>query len=227
MRNWWRAEKNRRSLLVPPIDTSRVEILVDANFRRSVEEVRKYTMLDVARLANLWYLAKLAGQGVFLEVGTYRGGGALHICNAIKDRGDPFYCFDPFEKGGFQTLGQEDAVFGKNDFMDTSYQAVSNLLAGMPNARVIQGFFPGAAKQIGIRNIAFCHLDVDVYEATRASLEYLAERLAPRSLIVLDDINRDIRGVDNAVSDFLKTHRSFLFLPMFPSQGLLLSKSLW
>lgn len=227
MRDRRHVEEARRSLLVPPIDTANVEILLDADFRKSAEEVGRYTLLDVARLANLWSLARLAGAGAFMEVGTYRGGAALHICNAIKGRGYPFYCFDPFERGGFQTLRDDDALFEKNQFTDTRYEAVLSLLAGMPNAKVVQGFFPAVAEEIGISQIAFCHLDVDVYEATSASLEYLAERLAPRSLIVLDDLHRKVLGVDRAVEHFMKSHPQFLLFPIFPSQGVLLSKRLW
>ena len=222
-----RAAKKQQRLLRPPIDTNNVEILFDPEFRKSVDQVKNYTLLDVARLANLWYLARLAGPGVYLEVGSYQGGGALHICNAIDARGNPFYCFDPFEKGGFEKMSENDTLFRQNEFMETQYQAVVKLLSGKPNAKVIQGYFPAEAENIELDDIAFCHLDVDVYEATREGLEFLASRLAPRSLIVLDDMNRKAEGVEKAVAEFLAAHPSFLLLPMFPSQGVLLSKALW
>ena len=218
---------NRRRLLEPPIVTNNVEILFDEEFRRSVVQVKKHTLLDVARLANLWSLAQLAGPGVFLEVGSYRGGSALHICNAIDVRGARFYCFDPFEKGGFEKITKLDKLFEANDFRDTPYEAVAKLLSGKHNATVVQGFFPAAAEGLDLTDIAFCHLDVDVYEATKSSLEYLAVHLAPRSMIVLDDVNRKVEGVDAAISEFLADHPSFLFVPLFPSQGLILSKALW
>ena len=36
---------------------------------------------------------------------------ALHICNAIEHRDADFYCFDPFEKGGFEEIGDQDQCF--------------------------------------------------------------------------------------------------------------------
>src|SRR4051812_47999120 len=76
-------EGARRRLLCPPIDTTNIEVLADTAFQRSAAEARAWTLLDVGRLANLWTMAQMAGEGAFLEVGTYRGGGALHILNAI------------------------------------------------------------------------------------------------------------------------------------------------
>ena len=223
----YHAATSRRRLLQPPIDTNNVEILSDKDFCRSVAQVRDHTILDVARLANLWSLAKRAGPGVFLEVGSFRGGSALHICNAVDDRMSAFYCFDPFETGGFEKITGSDKLFRSDDFRETAYETVQKLLAGKPNAKVVQGFFPAAAEGLDLRNIAFCHLDVDVYKATKSSLEYLSCRLAPRSMIVLDDVNRRVEGVDVALTEFLADHPCFLLVPMFPSQGLLLSKALW
>jgi len=224
----YREAKSREKLLSPAIEAEYVEILSDPEFRSSVTQVKEYTCLDVARLANLWNLARLSGPGIFLEVGSYKGGTALHICNAIELRGASFYCFDPFEKGGFDKLSDYDTAFRPADFTDTRYEAVVRLLSSKPDARVIQGFFPAAAESLNLRDIAFCHLDVDVYEATKKSLEYLAPRLAARSLIVVDDVDhRETPGVNKAVAEFLASNPSFLFIPMFPTQAVLLPKSLW
>jgi O-methyltransferase len=223
-----REGKNRDELLNPAIDVEYVAILFDPKFRSSVTQVKDYTCLDVARLANIWNLARLVGPGIFLEVGSFKGGTALHICNAIENRGADFYCFDPFEKGGFEALGDKDQCFKPNDFTDTRYEMVVKLLSGKPHAKVIQGYFPAAAEHLNLANIAFCHLDVDVYGATKESLEFLAPRLAPRGLIVLDDVDHlETPGVNKAVTEFLASHSSFLYIPMFPTQAVLLPKSHW
>ncbi len=223
----YRAAKARKRLLQPPIDTNNVTVLSDQEFCKSIAQVRQHTLLDVGRLANLWCLARQVGPGIFLEVGSYRGGSALHICNAIDGQARMFYCFDPFEKGGFEKITDRDTLFQASDFQDAAYAAVVHLLSCKPNAKVIQGFFPAAAESLALSNIAFCHLEVDVYAATKLSLDYLSSRMAPRSLIVLDDINRNVEGVDTAVAEFLADHPSFIFIPVFPSQGVLLSKILW
>lgn len=216
--------------LIPPVETEYVNILHDSAFLRSVLQVKEYTCLDAVRLANLWNFVRLVDTGLFLEVGSFRGGTALHICNAIDEfhKGARFYCFDPFEEGGFEKIGDCDAAFKATDFTDTSFKAVDRLLSKKPFAKAVQGFFPAAAEGLDLRGISFCHLDVDVYEATRNCLEYLAPRMSPRSLIVLDDVGHfETPGVDRAMKEFVVAHPSFLAIPIFPCHALLLPKTFW
>lgn len=226
----YRPPEMHHAPLDPPVETGYVSLLHDAVFRRSVVQVKDRTCQDAARLANLWNLVRCVGPGTFLEVGSYRGGTALHICNAIDEfhPGAPFYCFDPFESGGFENLSGIDAMFKPDDFMETHRDEVAELLRGKSYARAVQGFFPAAAETMELGSIAFCHLDVDIYTATRDSLAFLAPRLAPRSIIVLDDLDhRETPGVRLAMEEFLRVRPEFVMLPMFPVQGVLLSKALW
>jgi O-methyltransferase len=214
--------------LEPPIENEYISMLSDPDFKRSVAEVRDYTCLDLVRLANLWMLAKMAGTGTFLEVGSFRGGTALHICNAMEGRDTPFFSIDPFETGGFENLIDCDRAWKSSDFTNTHYDSVCALLANKSFAKVIRGFFPAAAKQLDLDNIAFCHLDVDIYNATLESLEYLAPRLAPKGVIVVDDTgHNETPGVDLAVRDFVAANPAFLVVPMFPCQSVLMPKHLW
>ncbi|MDR3763972.1 MAG: TylF/MycF/NovP-related O-methyltransferase [Acidobacteriota bacterium] len=226
--------RNRRPELEPPLDppveTSSVALLHDPAFLRSVAQVKDRTCLDAPRLANLWTLVRTVGPGKFLEVGSFRGGTALHLCNAIDcfHPGSPFYSFDPFEQAGFENLTDCDHVFKAADFTNTRYEEVRALLAGKPNAQVMQGFFPAAAAGLELDQIAFCHLDVDIYAATRDSLNFLSTRLAPRSAVMLDDLDHcETPGVRMAVEEFLAGHPGFLLFPVFPCQGILISKALW
>ncbi len=178
--------------------------------------------------SGIWYAS--AGPGTFLEVGSFRGGTALHICNAIDEfhANAKFHCVDPFETGGFEQLDAGDGAFRPTDFTHTSCGQVQKLLASKPNAQVIQGYFPAAVEALNLGNISFCHLDVDVYEATRSCLAYVAPRLAPRSLILLDDIGHiGIPGALKAANEFVAADPSFLMIPIFPCQALLLPKLLW
>lgn len=217
--------------LNPHIDTGRVEMLHDPTFLSSVAQVKPYTCLDEARLANIWNLVKLVGDGIFLEVGSFLGGTALHICNAMDDSrhaGSRFYCFDPFELGGFESIGPGETAFRLDSFTETSYAAVVKRLSVKHNAQVVQGFFPQAAEPFDLQNIAFCHLDVDLFEASLKCLNYLAPRLAPRSLILVDDLGQvETPGVRTAIQLFLEQNPSFLLLELFPCQGLLLPHHLW
>ncbi len=218
--------QTRQRLMTPPLEPEYVNILLDNEFADSVAQVKDLTCLDFARLANVWTLARTAGPGIYLEVGSFRGGTALHICNAIADRKAEFFCFDPFEKGGYEKLGELDKWFKPNDFTQTGFERVKGLLSSKPYAKVIQGYFPDAAEGLDLKNIAFCHLDVNTYDATQRSLEFLAPRLSSRGLIVIDDYGMtETPGVVKAVVEFLAIHPSFMLIPMFPVQAVLLPKS--
>ena len=213
--------------LDPPVETGYVEIFQNSTFRRSVAQVRDRSCLDMVRLANLWHGVRAAEPGCFLEIGTYRGGTALHICNAIDAfrPGSPFYCFDPFERGGYESVGPDEGEFTPNDFMNTSYSEVAKLLAAKPDATVVQGYFPAAAEAYNLHDISFCHLDINVYSATLASLQFLAPRLTPGGIVMLDDIGRcETPGVRRAVMEFLAQYPSFFLIELFPCQGLLVSR---
>ncbi|MBM3833097.1 MAG: hypothetical protein FJ403_07465 [Verrucomicrobia bacterium] len=211
--------------LHPPIVGQDLMVLKDAEFQRSIKAVEHHTLLDVARLANLWNLARMTGPGTFMEVGTFRGGGALHISNAAPER--EIFVFDTFE--GFRNLARGlDDIFDPNWFKDTTEEHVRLLFRPL-NRRVtvVKGFFPQSAASLDLGKVAFCHLDVDVYEATKESLNFLAGRLAPRSLIVIDDFRRGAHGLDRAVSEFLGLRKEFSCFPLFPGQALLFSRKLW
>lgn len=211
--------------LDPPINGRDLAVLGDSEFQRSVRMVREHTLLDAARLANLWNLARQTGPGSLLEVGAFRGGGALHIANACPDR--PMFVFDTFEGFPRMTPGLDD-IFDPGWFRDTTAEHVRRLfLSAQRTATVVEGCFPESAGAQDLGQVAFCHLDVDLYEATRDALEFLADRLAKRSLIVMDDYQRGAHGVDQALGEFLETHDAFNCFPMFPGQALLFSRTLW
>ena len=115
-----------------------------------------------------------------------------------------------------------------NQFTDTSEEYVRSLFAShKKKAEIVKGFFPASALNVNLGEIAFCHLDVDVYDATKKSLYYLSDKLAKRSFILLDDYHREAKGVDAAVDEFLRDHPRFRCFPLHSSQGLVFSLDLW
>lgn len=218
---------NREYPILKPVDPNKVDVLKDPAFQASLAQCRDETNLDTDRLANLWQFARLAGPGSMLEVGSWHGGGALHMANAAPGR--EIYVFDPFsDSQSFDSLHPDlDRSFAIDQFTDSSEDYVRRLFASSKHdVRIVKGFFPASAAALDLHDIAVCHLDVDVYEATRQSLEFIAPRLAARSYVLLDDYRRDARGVDLAVDEFLDEHPSFRCIPLFPGQGLLFSKDL-
>ncbi len=211
--------------LLKPINPLDVEILADPQFQASVREVAHLTLLDTPRLANLWNLCRLAPEGNILEIGSYKGGGALHLSNACPKR--KIIVCDSFE--GFETLRPGlDRNFEPHMFKDNSKQKVEALFRSRGrDHEVIQGFFPSSVAGRRIEPVSFVHLDADVYKATIESLLYLTENhvLTEKAIIVLDDFSRGADGVNKATAEFVSSHPDWNVFPMFPAEGLLLHRS--
>jgi hypothetical protein len=200
-----------------------VEILADPEFYASCRALSNTSLLDTPRLANLWALCRETDPaGAIIEIGSYKGGGALHLSRCCPDR-KVFAC-EAFSPESFERVDQKlDTNFQHGQFADHSEEAVRRLLAGR-NAEVIPGFFPDSVRGRDLPPISFVHLDVDVYEATKNSLLYLFDgnRLLPRSLVVLDDYNRKAAGVNMAVEEVGEELGAYTALPMFPGQAVLI-----
>ncbi len=212
--------------IIKPIDPSNVEVLGDLEFQASVREVADLTVLDTGRLANLWKLCRMTDPaGGILEIGSYRGGGALHLSNTNPAR--RMVICDSFKS--FETVDPKlDKSFHQQMFRDTSRQHMENLFHSHGrNFEIVEGFFPASAAGKKLGPISFVHLDVDIYKASIESLTYLQTSgiLMEKALVVLDDYDRNAQGVNQAVAEFTAAHRRWLAVPLFPSQCLLVPET--
>jgi len=215
---------NRDYPVLRPLDPKGVEVLADPGFQSSCREISDLTLLDTERLANLWQLCRLSNpEGQIIEVGAYKGGGALHLSNSCPHR-KVFIC-DSFE--GFQAIDPKlDNNFSMAMFKDAREQNVRQLFESRKRKfEVIRGFFPQSCQGINLRPISFAHVDVDTYKATIETLLFLHEAMIEKSFIVLDDYNRRAEGVNKAIIELVSTRRQWIAIPMFPSQAVLIHQS--
>jgi O-methyltransferase len=208
------------------MDESHLEVLADPKFQASVDEVKNITLLDTARLANLWQLCRMSNPaGSLIEIGSYKGGGAIHISNSCPER-TIFVC-DTFE--GFGDLPMDpvlDHLFDKEHFRDTSFELVkSGWSSKGRDVRWVRGYFPESAADMDISNISFAHVDLDIYASTVNTLEYLRTRLIDQSIVVFDDYLRGVDGVTKATREFSEAYPDWVTFPIFPGQGLMVNRS--
>lgn len=212
--------------ILRPIEPNGVDILGDPAFQASCKMLGSTSLLDTPRLANLWMLCRLTDpMGAIAEIGTFRGGGALHLSNCCPRR--QIVICDPFSKESFEALDPNlDQIFHHGQFADHSEAAVRKLFADR-DALIIPGYFPKSAQNMLLPKLSFVHLDVDAYEATKQSLHFLltGQALLPKSLIVLDDFNRRADGVDRAVAEVAREHSGMVVLPVFPGQAVVVPES--
>jgi predicted O-methyltransferase YrrM len=202
-----------------PVDTHYLMTLMDPLFQQSLRTVRRRTLLDGCRLANLWQLAQSAPPGAMAEIGTYKGGGALHMWNAANWR--KLYVCDTFDSFADSDL-QTEPTLHKKLFSDTSVDGVRKFLVEHgADPVIIKGCFPRSMDGVAPTWFAFVHLDVDTYDSTLAALRYLDRHTTPQAHIVVDDYMRGERPT-KAVRDFVYETNGWQLVPMFPGQGLLI-----
>lgn len=210
--------------VVIPLHPDCVEVLGDPSFSESCREIRNLTMLDTPRLANLWQLSRMCTGGSILEVGSYLGGSALHLSNGSPER-RVIVC-EAFGASFDALTDRLDGGFNTQMFTENRRDDVEALFTDRGrDVLILDGFFPESAEGHDLGPLSFAHVDVDVYEATRDTLAFIARLMSPRSLIVLDDHRRTAHGVDRAVEEFTAANPAWIALPLFPAQAVLIPNS--
>jgi O-methyltransferase len=154
-----------------------------------------------------WTTALEKIPGDIAEVGTYRGGTAALMLKASAKR---LHLFDTFAG-----LPDSEGSFVKGEWHG-SLQAVQRNLTQW-NSRIAYhvGLFPDSAA--GLEGpFSFVHLDMDLYEGTRAALEWFWPRLSIGGAILSHDYPLS-DGVVRAFHEFFAL-RPETFIPLSGSQ---------
>ncbi len=188
---------------------------------------RRRTYLSYDRLYTLWQgIAQLRDDDpIVVEVGAYQGGSARFMADALRwhGRGNPMHVFDMFE--GHAVI--DPSFDGKHavgrQFRDTSLEMVSDHLRDHANVKVVKGDFRETARALDdAGRVGLVHIDVDVYPATRFSLEYFADRMLTGGMIVVDDYAfRRTKGVWKAVKEFGRSRPDYCRLHLLTGQAVL------
>lgn len=152
--------------------------------------------VDEAYVIRAAVLATAKVEGDLAEVGVFRGGTARVIGEAKGSR--RLHLFDTFE--GLPAPGAIDTAFQQGQYAG-SLEAVRAFLAGCEGVEFYQGLFPATGEAVKERRFSFVHLDVDLYESTRASLEFFYPRLSTGGVIVSHDYV-EFAGVRRAFDEF-------------------------
>jgi hypothetical protein len=151
--------------------------------------------------------------GDVAECGTYKGASALLMCRALSASSSLVHLFDSFE--GLAEPLPIDGSYWRKGSLSTGEQALHDTLAGFENYRVYKGWIPERFKDVDRLTFRFVHIDVDLFEPTRDSLEFFYPRLAKGGILLLDDHGfRSCPGATKAADDFFaKKPESLSLLP--------------
>ena len=160
------------------------------------------------------YAAGLA-HGDVIECGCWHGHSTLAIATLLQERGftERFHVFDSFE-GGLSDFKSEDESFFQLSPQEKSAQVqqfasdfafVQSVTAAFPFVELHRGWIPEVLAQYRPQATRFVHIDVDMYEPTKAALEYFWDSLLVGGCMVIDDYNHSVfEGATRAVDEFLK-----------------------
>lgn len=164
---------------------------------------------DKVRFFNFWFqierLKKEKIEGAYAELGVYKGDSANLI--HLMDESRKFYLFDTFEGFTQKDLQGETgkaATYTIKNFADTSIEKVRERLNDKQFV-FCQGYFPETTEGFENEKFALVNMDVDLYNPTKAGLEFFYPRLASGGVIIIHDYNPDWPGIMKAVNDFSKT----------------------
>ncbi len=147
-------------------------------------------------------------EGDLVEIGTFQGASARAALNYMKRAGikRKAYFFDTYEGFTYEEAQKSEDTSWKNTHTETSLQAVKNFLSEYDNANCIKSNIIRDELPSEISKIAVANIDVDMYEAVKAALYKVKDRVVQHGIILSEDYGHTpaLLGANKAVSEFLE-----------------------
>ncbi len=163
----------------------------EPSFNRFYEPAKDHTACSRDRCYILWTTLRqaLALPGDVIECGVFRGGTALLEAMTLREASEAgtrkLHLFDSFE--GMPETAEGIDRFKAGDFSTTSKARVQALLSDFPFVEIHAGFIPATFEDVRIEQICWAHIDVDLYQSVRDSIDFVYPRLCPGGIMIFDD----------------------------------------
>ena len=172
--------------------------------------------------------------GDFLEMGVALGGSGIVLARIARSGGRRFCGYDVFgmipeptsnkddekSKNRYKVIasGASDGIGGdpyygyRTELLDDVKNAFSRYKVPVDDRNVIltKGLFGDTLPNYR-GTIAYTHVDCDWYDPVKLCLDFIAPKLSPGGMVVLDDYH-DYGGARLAVDEFLNTYSDLEFL---------------
>ncbi len=180
----------------------------DADFNGVIDRFGEQGGLNADRRWMIQQLARLIADvdGDTAECGAWQGMGSYLIArvNRAGERRRRHFVFDSFEglsepdefDGGYWTGG---------DLAESEDTCRRNLAEFGDDVGIYKGWIPDCFQHLTDERFAFLHIDVDLYQPTRDSLEFFYPRLNPGAVVLCDDYGfTTCPGATRAMDEFLE-----------------------
>lgn len=178
----------------------------DDEFIRLLDEIREKCSMDNEEKYTLYSSMKAVSSlnGEVAEVGVYKGGSAIILCEYKGDKG--IHLFDTFEGLPKKTVTKDDLV--KPGWLsDVDMNEVKKDLARFRRVYLHKGLFPETADPVKDKKFCLVHLDTDIYQGTLEGLKFFWPRMVAGGRIISHDYNNvDCPGVKKAFKEFFADH---------------------
>lgn len=176
-------------------------------FTRYLDRFGELGVLNTDRKWMVYQLLRLVADvpGDTAECGVYRGATSYLICCANRQSragAKTHHVFDSFE--GLSQPGLADGTHWAKADLKCEMQTVRNALSDFDKLEFHPGWIPERFRDVEDRKFSFVHIDVDLTEPTRESMEFFYTRMAPGGIVVCDDYGQSTSpGATAAIDRFL------------------------
>lgn len=159
--------------------------------------------LNTAFMGRLYILRQLAKQQTsknknFAECGTYAGMSMHFVADLCNKR---FIGIDSFE--GVSEPGKYDTDYFKNLKLEIPIEVAEKTTKSHKNVELYKGWIPTVFKTIDNLEYSYIHIDVDLYQPTKDSIEYFWPKLVNGGVLICDDFGSEKTiGAKKAMIDF-------------------------
>jgi len=165
------------------------------------------SLLSNDRICNLIKYSQYAAphEGYIFEAGVYSGG-SLEIL-AKYNPNKPILAVDSFE--GLPPITEGVDYHKEGDFDGISFNSINGYFRMVyPAVRIVKGFIPKVFDYFdGNTTFCFSHIDLDLYQSIRDTLDFVIPRTRKGGVILLDDYCvHSTPGCEKAINDFFTEH---------------------
>lgn len=177
-------------------------------FRRYYDTAAQRSLVSPDRCYVLYTLLRQTVHvpGDVWECGVYKGGTAAMMAAMLQEHCPTkrLYLFDTF--GGMPETDAEKDWHKEGDFSDTSLDSVAAFVGHKELCVFRKGIIPSTFAGLEAAQIAFAHIDVDIYKSILDSLAFIWPRLSLGGFIVFDDYGFPAcPGARAAVDEFFRS----------------------
>jgi len=173
------------------------------NYLKNTDELSGFNTHRKLMLSQLLRLT-VGVPGDTVECGVFLGASSILICESNED-GDidrTHHCFDSFE--GLSAPSSVDGEYWSGGDLDISECDTVKNLESFEKVKLYKGWIPDRFEEVNQCVFSFVHIDVDLYDPTKDSIEFFYPRMSKGAILLCDDYGlTTCPGATRAIDEYL------------------------